>query len=179
MKISEILTKYSKAPDGGHGTDKTTKHSYGPIYDYIFRPYEGREIDLLEVGVRGGQSIAAWREFLPKANICGIDIKEPTDIRVDDVDYIISDVRKVKTDKEYDIVIDDGSHRLEHAIYTVKNFKLKIGGVMIIEDCRNPEMRFTKIKEATNYNVELIDLRGVKGLGDDALIVLRNYGFDF
>ena len=174
--ISDILVKYSVTPDGGTGTDKNAMHSYGPVYDYLFRPYENKKIDLLEVGVRGGWSIAAWKEFFPKANITGIDIEEPADIKVDGVEYIISNVRDIKTDKQYDIVIDDGSHKLRDMLYVAENFKLKVGGVMIIEDVRGLEKWYERIKSVSPYNAEYVDLRNVKGKNDDVLVVLRNYG---
>ena len=176
--ISDILVKYSLTPEGKRGTDKNTLHSYGPVYDYIFRPY-GDEFDLLEIGVRGGWSMRAWKDAFPKANITGIDIEEPRDIRVDGVEYIISDVKDIKTDKEYDVIIDDGSHNIKDILYVVENFRLKVGGVMVIEDVGGSDGWFERIKAVTNYNAELIDLRKVKGQDDDVLVVLRNYGYNF
>lgn len=182
MKVSEILTRYAKTPEGKDGTDKNSRHSYGPVYDYIFRPFENRsDVDIVEIGIRGGWSILAWREFFPKATICGIDIVDPDPIenKIDGVEFIISDVKELKPNKEFDIVIDDGSHKLKDVLHVVENFKLKVGGVMVIEDIQKPDKWLPEIKKATKYSVEYIDLRENKGLHDDSLAVLRNYGFNF
>ena len=49
---------------------------------------------------------------------------------------------------------------------------------MVIEDARNPGRWAAEIAKHTTYSVELIDLRKVNGQFDDALIVLRNYGYN-
>jgi hypothetical protein len=35
----------------------------------------------------------------------------------------------MRPNKEYDIVIDDGSHKLSDVVHTVRNFKLKVVGI--------------------------------------------------
>lgn len=179
MKVSELLTKMGK--DGAYSTDKNRNrkwgHWYGPAYDYIFKPYKGK-IDLIEIGIETGASLEVWREFFPEANISGIEIdREKILKKLPDVEYIIADVKDYKPDKLYDIVIDDGSHKLSDVKYVVDNFKLKVGGVMVIEDCQAPQHWFDAIVKRTKYGVERIDFREVNGQHDDFMIVLRNYGY--
>jgi hypothetical protein len=178
MKISEILSEMGK--DGAYSTDKNRNrrwgHYYGPTYDYIFRPYSGK-IDIVEIGTETGASLEAWKRFFPEANITGIDIVDKSLKRVPDVEYVISDVKLFTPTHPYDIVIDDGSHKLSDVLYVVDNFKLKVGGVMVIEDCQAPQQWFDAIVEKTKYGVERIDFRDVNRQRDDFLILLRNYGY--
>ena len=171
--ISEILKK--------HDTDKNKRnHKYGLAYDGILSPFnrEGK-LDIVEIGILYGESIRAWRECFPNANITGIDIIDNVENKINDVSYIIEDVKNTSFNEPFDIVIDDGSHRINDVLYTVENFKLKVGGVMIIEDCRKPDVWYEKIKEKTKYSIECIDLREFSRgpYHDDFLIVLRNYGY--
>lgn len=176
MKISEILTKYK------NGTDKNRcirrGHCYGLAYDHIFRPFDkNAKLEITEVGTQSGTSLLAWREFFPNANVSGIDYKDKVKKKDSSIEYIVSNVKDLKPKKRFDIVIDDGSHKLNDVLYTVKNFKLKVGGVMVIEDCQVPDYWYDAIKKNTKYAIEAIDLRNMYRRRDDFLIVLRNYGY--
>lgn len=59
----------------GKATDKQTAHSYGPLYDRWLTPLVDRPARLLEIGVSmfGGGDLLAFAEFLPLAEIHGID----------------------------------------------------------------------------------------------------------
>ena len=58
-----------------YGTDKLYLHDYVPMYTEMFNqiPPITR---LLEVGILDGQSLAAWVELFPEAEIAGVDIKD-------------------------------------------------------------------------------------------------------
>ena len=180
MKISEILTKLGG--DGEFSTDKNRcrkwGHCYGKAYDHIFKSFDRKaKLDIVEVGTEWGASLLAWRMFFPNANITGIDIVDMVKDKLPDVEYIISDVKDFKPEKEFDIVIDDGSHKLSDVLHTVWHLRLKVGGVMIIEDCQAPDHWYEKIRKNTTYSIETIDLRHIYKQHDDFLIVLRNYGY--
>ena len=168
MKISQILQEYT--------TDKHSKegHHYGHAYEYLFRPYRGK-IDLLEVGVYLGDSLLAWKVAFPEATIVGVDNQDLVEKKHPDISYVICDIEDFKSGKKYDIVIDDGSHRLKDVLHTIDNCKLKPGGIMVIEDCQRPEAWLEKIEKHTDYSIEGVDLRHINGRMDDYLIVLRNY----
>lgn len=63
MKISELFTQF--------GSDKATEHTYGDFYDTLTQSMKINSV--LEVGVEAGYSMSSWVEFLPEANIVGID----------------------------------------------------------------------------------------------------------
>lgn len=171
MKISEVLIKYKTDK---HKNDNSG-HCYGFVYDKLFEKFDREtKLEIIEIGTAYGESLLAWYEYFPNANITGIDIVDKVENKRLDINYIISDVNNLKLDKEYDIVIDDGSHKLNDVIYTVENFKLKKNGIMVIEDCQIPNDWLEKIKSVTNYLIEVFDLRNINQRQDDYLIVLRN-----
>ena len=73
------------------------------------------------------------------------------------------------------MVVDDGSHLLDHQIYALRNFPayLKPGGILVIEDvpegCEDEIIRHAP----SGGQVEVINLRSVKGRWDDCLIVFK------
>ncbi len=180
MKISEILKELGK--DGVFSTDKNRDrkygHCYGKVYDYLFRLFDrDAKIDIIEVGVEHGASILAWRKFFPNANIIGVDIKDKVKEKLPNVEYVICNIKDYKPKKKFDIIIDDGSHRLQDVLRTVQNIKLKEGGIMILEDVQRKDYWLKHIRSVTKYTIEPIDLKRVHGQHDDFLIVLRNYGY--
>ena len=112
------------------------------LYEKYFAPFKNLKINILEIGIENGDSLRIWREFFPKANICGIDIEkknftiEKTDILQGDQsdhNFLKSLINKYKN---FDIIIDDGSHQAKHII-TSFNFLfpyLNNNGLYVIED---------------------------------------------
>jgi hypothetical protein len=120
-------------------------HHYIPLYDRYFSSFRGRKIRLLEIGVSKGGSLQMWRKYFgDDAIIFGIDIN-PRCEKLDGLDgqvrigsqidnAFLEDV--VKEMGGVDIVLDDGSHHMEHIRYTVKYLfpHLNYGGLYMIED---------------------------------------------
>ena len=118
---------------------------YFPIYDRHFSWYANKSVTFLEIGVARGGSLQMWQRFFgPLAKIVGIDIQEKsksyeapgTFVRIGDQ----SDERFLQSLIEEfgipDIVLDDGSHRMEHISKTF-NFlypKLPKNGIYMVED---------------------------------------------
>lgn len=143
MTITEILASYD--------TDKEIYHHYGSAYEDIFSRYDRqRQLDILEIGTQKGGSLLAWKEYFPNANVTGLDVIDVVSekYRLDTVTRIISDVKEWKTDKEFDIIIDDGSHYLGDLVFVISQFmiKLKTHGVLVIEDVRHPNLLFSVIE---------------------------------
>lgn len=146
------------------GSDKGThaiwgwenKHlNYTEVYENYFNKWRLNNINFLEIGIHDprfpGASISAWTEYFPNANFYGYDI----------VDCIKFEKPRVKTFKgdqnskddlnrfikeaacEFDIVVDDGSHILEHVLTTFTYIfpKLKNGGYYFIEDLMVMDLR--------------------------------------
>ena len=44
------------------------------LYEKYFSTLKNSKINILEIGVEGGDSLRIWREYFTNANICGIDI---------------------------------------------------------------------------------------------------------
>lgn len=169
--ISELLA--------GYDTDKNKNvkgaHCYGNSYDVLFSEFDrDQKLDIIEIGVEKGWSLIAWKEFFKNANVTGVDIVDAIEERREDIKYVISDIYDLGMHEEFDIVIDDGSHKMRDVLWTVENVKLKKGGMMIIEDCQAPDHWTKAVKKRTEYSVETIDLREINGQHDDFLIILRN-----
>ena len=91
-----------------------------------------------------GASLRMWEEFFPNASIYGFDIEESTLFKKDRItckrmdqsseDSIHQALKECGSD--FDIIIDDGSHILQHQLLTKANAAkyVKIGGLLIIED---------------------------------------------
>lgn len=141
--ITEILNSYS--------TDKESFHHYGKPYEEIFSKFNREDkLNILEIGTQKGGSLLAWKEYFPNANVYGVDVVDVVsdEYRKDTVTRIISDIKRWDNDIEWDIVIDDGSHHLSDLAWVVTHYavKLKIGGVLVIEDVRAPQLLFEVIE---------------------------------
>ncbi len=161
MKISEILATYD--------TDKVNGHCYGDFYDDFFDLYDrDAKLKILEIGTQKGGSLCAWQDYFPNAEITGVDIIDVVkpEYKRDSINYVFSDIKEWKSDEEYDIIIDDGSHFLEDVLYVVNNFKYKN---LVVEDTQAPD---TWVREISKIRpVKVADLRGVNGNYDDFLII--------
>lgn len=135
-------------------TDKTLLSpthdvSYLHIYEHLFSALDQyKEIRILEIGVRGGNSINMWLERFPHALVVGIDICE-CDFDVCDPSrffFYQADQKNLEAIKEiglkhksYDLIIDDGSHQISDYIesfYVLYPF-LRKNGYYVIEDLYN------------------------------------------
>lgn len=161
MKISEILAIYD--------TDKVNGHCYGDFYDDLFSKYDrNAPLNILEIGTQKGGSLCAWQDYFPNAKITGVDIVDVVkpEYKRESITYILSDIKQWKSDEEYDIIIDDGSHFLEDVLYVVNNFKFK---TLVVEDTQAPDTWVTEISKIRP--VQIVDLRDVNGNYDDFLII--------
>lgn len=123
-------------------TDKN-RHGYLNVYEQYFQPLKEKEISLLEIGIWSGASIRIWEKFFTRALIYGIE-KDPAVLdhkfsraKIDIVDQ--SDkiqLENYSKDKNFDIIIDDGSHfPLDQILsFQILFEKLNSGGLYIIED---------------------------------------------
>ncbi len=144
---------------------------YFDAYEHHFGRFRGKKPTVLEIGVFGGGSLAMWSEYFGDgANIIGLDINpeckahEADGIKIyigsQDDPAVIEAI--LKENPTIDIVIDDGSHRMDHLVATFGLLYDRISpkGVYFVEDthtCYWPEyqgglnepnsfMEFTKAK---------------------------------
>ena len=120
-------------------------HHYIPIYDRYFGSFRGKEIRFLEIGVSKGGSLQMWRKYFgDDAVIFGIDINpecgkfngQAGQVRIgSQIDEIFL-TSVIKEMGGVDIILDDGSHHMEHVPATLKYLfpHLSYGGIYMIED---------------------------------------------
>jgi SAM-dependent methyltransferase len=126
---------------------KITKWThYFWVYEKHFAHLRDKEFKMLEIGVLNGGSLEMWRNYFPKAKIVGIDINpdcrnhEQTDknifVRIGDQsnEKFLQDL--IDEFGEFDLILDDGSHHVDHVNRTFQYLypKLKDGGIYFIED---------------------------------------------
>lgn len=154
MDLGQLFDKY--------GSDKETPHRYASTYAALLGHLRYSIDIVLEIGIgtlnpnapssmvgfaqahyQPGGSLRAWRDYFPNATIFGVDTQPDT---------MIHDEPRIKTfaaDSTVglppllwagfplcDVIIDDGSHRLEDQVATYRNFfgLVKPGGLYVCED---------------------------------------------
>lgn len=152
-KLSDLFRKY--------GSDKSTKHDYYLIYEYILKEKKEDKLNIFEMGLgtnnvtipsnmskegKPGASLRAFRDYLPNAQIFGADIDSKILFTENRIETFFADQKKPETltrlientriPKEFDLIIDDGLHTPTANFNTIKKLipLLKIGGFMAIED---------------------------------------------
>jgi hypothetical protein len=153
------MVKYIRDSFDMSGTDKGYYHNYEYMYANIFANFTPES--LFEIGVKDGASILAWQILFPSAKIDGMDIKKRKSKAKKEFNYIVADSTKYDTSffPNYDIIIDDGSHRVENQIETFKNFKDKFNYYYIVED-----VNFIKDNDTVQLLIEAIQEEGFKGV---------------
>src|SRR5690606_6533248 len=115
---------------------------YLEVYDKLFAPLRDKPIRLLEIGVQNGGSLEIWRKYFPRAEIVvGCDINpDCRNLSFDDkkIVLIVGDANSQETEHEmvacsaeYDIVIDDGSHKSSDIVRSLARYfgSLANGGI--------------------------------------------------
>lgn len=181
--LTEILNKYGSDKARGPQPKGVRGHCYGPSYEDLFNAFDREsDIEILEIGVQFGGSLLAWKDYFPNSTVVGVDIVDVRKHRSNEVTFIKSDVKSPdlldKLGNNYSIIIDDGSHKLPDVEYVVTNFlnKLKVGGLLIVEDCQQPEDWLARIESlvSEDYDVSFKDTRSIPGAPkDDFLIVIK------
>jgi hypothetical protein len=164
-------------------------HSYiENFYEEAFRPYRDKENSILEIGVDTGGSMALWSKYFSHSKILGIDIK--TDRFLDqfkDTNYpnirniIVTDAYDqllVDFLPEFDIIIDDGPHWIEYQLKGIDLYlpKLKVGGLMVIEDVediKNIEALSKAIPNNGMYETHAYDLRDIDKRYDSIIFSIK------
>ena len=137
--------------NGGKRLHKWTH--YFDIYERHFERFRGKSPKMLEIGVYGGGSLDMWSDYFGKgAHIVGLDIKpQCAQYARPGVDVVIGSqadpevLDKLHTDfGPFDIVLDDGSHQMEHMIASFEGLydRLAPDSVYMVEDthaCFNPK----------------------------------------
>jgi len=161
--LTEIANHHA-TDKGTQGPSATWRaHNYTDIYEAYIEGSRQRlgAIALLEIGLgvtgagwaasivhgrnTGGASMKMWHDYFPHASIYGIDINPCPYLDNDRVKTFVADQGNVKDldafvqatgGVEFDLIIDDGSHRPDHQQISLGYFfkRLKAGGLYFIED---------------------------------------------
>jgi len=145
------------------------------IYDRIFNEIliKNRPIKMLEIGVCNGGSLEIWKKYLPSGSeIHGVDIN-PNCAKLQfeenihfhlgnatDKAFILDKFKDI----EFDIILDDGSHKCKDVIKTFEILfpKLAWGGIYIVEDMQTSYWKqygggFLKNGSSIEYFKNLLD----------------------
>ena len=152
--LDELFHHYGSDKANIFQKTKSKGHGYSVFYKKKFSDLKNKKLNILEIGSYSGASAAAFAKFFPEATIFCFDLNisnfiyESKKINVFGLD--IKNERKVKNTlnlilrkfniKEFDIIIDDGSHNLNDILIAFKYFfkSLKKKGLYIIEDFKFP-----------------------------------------
>jgi len=139
-------------------SDKNHMHKYAVVYDYIFNSHflqKGDKLDMLEIGIRLGDSIDVWDNSPQINKIIGVDITSKEEYQSDliknnknwnfsdnveliqGVDGYDEDFSKNLGKKHtFDLILDDGDHIWESQLKFFNNYYdlLNAGGAIICED---------------------------------------------
>ena len=129
----------------GKVSDKWTL--YLREYDRLLSPYRSKPVRLLEIGIQNGGSLEIWRRFFENSLVllgCDINVDCGKLVYTDPViSLVIGDAnldaveQRISTiSPEFDIVIDDGSHRSGDIVKSFSRYfpKVNNGGIFIAED---------------------------------------------
>jgi hypothetical protein len=177
-------------------TDKNTVHSYLDLYETLLSPRKDTAKNVLEVGIgyaghTNGGSIKLLHDYFQNATIHALDIEPITKIwseirnksrinlytSIDAYDYETFKNLLLDTNIKFDVLLDDGSHRLDHMLNFVKYYSqiMADDGILIVEDVADITW-LDQLKEATPDNlkqyVKFYDLRNIKGRYDDIVFVI-------
>lgn len=143
--LNELGIKYN--------TDKAYLHDFCNSYE---KELNKNIKELWEIGVLDGASLRMWSDYYPEAKIVGYDLNNKShltfnsnvEVKLLDQENI-EQLSKLTTNKNVDIIVDDGSHIIEHQI---KSFEmlfdcLKSGGQYVLEDLHTS----TNVHDANEY----------------------------
>ena len=185
--ITELAEKFNtdkKMNNGKPAVNGLPGHNYAEIYDKYLR--DMRVDKMLEIGVAGGRSLMMWNEYFDyKAEIHGIDINlsgkynflYPVHLHQGD-QKDIPWLNKEFDGIEFDLIIDDGSHRMRDQQISLKTLfpKLRSGGLYVIEDLHTsyePGFWSTPKNEATTLDLLKYYRKSIHN--NDRFFIYSNY----
>jgi hypothetical protein len=122
--------------------------NYFPVYEELFSHFRYTEPKVLEIGVYKGASLKLWQTYFePGTHVVGVDIDAECK-RFEDANRSITVRIGSQADSAFlrslidefgmfDIIIDDGSHMVDHQITSFNALfgdGLKAGGIYLVED---------------------------------------------
>jgi len=153
ISLEDLLVKYG-SDKASFFNKKNNGHGYTKFYLKHFNKIKKKKLNILEVGSFSGASAAAFSKYFSNANIYCLDVNisnfkyKSKKIKVFGLDAtkfkdIQKFLKKINVDKNrsfFDIIIDDGSHKLKDILRVLNFFYkyLKSDGFYVIEDFKHP-----------------------------------------
>lgn len=160
-----------------YGSDKVGEHSYGEFYQSHFSEIRFMPLKILEIGIKDGASLRAFRNYLPQATIFGIDIDPKSMISGEDrIQTFVCDqsnsseiVNCCSRFAPFDLILDDGSHVPSDQLTSWQALSTMVssGGMYVIEDV----IDFSIAKNIPHS--QIIDLRHKTNRHDDVLVIQK------
>jgi hypothetical protein len=180
------------------------RHDYSLIYHRLLSDYRNKSLNILEIGIGNfhlmktivgetylpGASLRAWRDYFSNSTIYGIDIDPSTLFNNEERiktycvnqacnkslnGFIESVILENQNDNfKFDIVIDDGSHKISDFIYSLQYLYkyFKSDGLYIIEDIYKNDL--SQILKNNYLNAQFDVVYSHMGwLEDDCFIALK------
>ena len=173
----QVYNRHSMPDAGG---DKGTLHSYIDVYEREMT--RTSDIDLLEIGVWQGHSLAMWGEYFRASRVTGVDI-DLSRLRYE-VDARECDATSAEAlaftlgETLFDYIVDDGSHLPRHQAESFRLLwdRVKPGGKYFIEDIAGDEALDVVSQAVAGMGLTFVvyDLRDLKNRFDDILLVVTN-----
>jgi SAM-dependent methyltransferase len=118
------------------------------FYHQSFKDFRYDPVNVLEIGVKHGNSIRLWKDYFPKANIYGVDInlaRVTGDLHSEDRVFLFEGNAALKETWDeffekhpvsFDVIIDDGSHKWLHQWKSFQHLhgRLSKNGIYVVED---------------------------------------------
>lgn len=156
------------------------RHEYEHFYDKTFSHLrDKKDLKILEIGIWRGKSLKMWKEYFPHAQVYGIDINNCKKYEEDRIKTFVCDQNSreelgkvMKEIGQVDIIIDDGSHKMEH-MQTSLGFLfpyVKNNGYYAIEDVHTSYFYCNLDKE------KLMEMYGIsKDFTNTTYLMFKNY----
>ena len=159
-KVSDIDPRSKKqlATGGMAGGDRMSgqHHGYAAHYETALRPFLGRPVVLVEVGILTGIGLAIWSDLFPSGQIIGLDIDlshvnrnmaalkargafTNNNIELHEFDQLRASsgrFAEILSGRKVDILIDDGLHTNDAILTTLRSARPHLASefVYIVED---------------------------------------------
>lgn len=185
-----------------HGSDKFHRHRYDLMYEQIITSMGGPPNNVFEIGVYKGQSLNAWAELFPNAELTSLDLRARPAGMNERVRHYVGDQTNrdllLQIEEErgpFDLIIEDGAHTMYSQKFCYENLfpMLQIGGWYVCEDLHTSELiersdemrrRFNpegETETALDYFLrqarEVARARGYRDGGEHTLIPDRQFLF--
>lgn len=188
--MKTLIALFSDGGTGKYITDKWGGHSYLPVYDVLFAPFQDKKCNIFEIGHSAGGALRLFDDYFthPETRIVGIDQSDNdwhifyhgAAYRTPRVETYLKDANLLNLEWFNnisfipDIVIEDSNHQLETQLYIVNTLLpiIRPGGMLIIEDILDPQERKHEF-EKLGIPFELLDLNSILPTRDNALIVYK------